>query len=93
MSVKKVSFGSKRPSQANNNNIDSWVEHRDADSAVLPPPPPQEPMKRLTIDVSVSLHKRIKSQCALQNLRMADAIRDLLEDHFSSHAAGEGASS
>ncbi len=39
-------------------------------------------MKRLTIDVPLSLHKRIKSQCAIENLIMADVVRDLLEKRF-----------
>ena len=44
--------------------------------------PTSEPTKRLTIDVPLSLHKRIKSQCAMQNLVMADEIRELLERRF-----------
>ena len=39
-------------------------------------------MKRLTIDVSKDLHKRIKSQCVMENLVMADEIRALLERRF-----------
>lgn len=93
MSAKKVTFASKRPSQLQPaaSQIDHWVEHRDLET---PEPPRQEPMKRLTIDVSVSLHKRIKTQCAMKNLHMADEIRDLLEQHFGgTTTAGEGASS
>ena len=89
MSGKKVTFAAKRPSQAVPSNIDQWVEKRDGAPTALASPPPDIKMKRLTIDVSPSLHKRIKSQCALQNLVMADEIRDLLEQHFR----GQGASS
>jgi len=32
--------------------------------------------------VTLGLHKRIKSQCAMQNLVMADEIRQLLERRF-----------
>jgi hypothetical protein len=71
---KKISFGAKRPSTQQAGNIDDWVEDRETKSA--------EPMKRLTIDVPLGLHKRIKSQCAMQNLVMADEIRDLLERRF-----------
>ena len=39
-------------------------------------------MKRLTIDVSASLHANIKAGCARQGIKMADAIRELLEDKF-----------
>lgn len=91
MSAKKVTFASKRPSQtAPAASIDNWVTNRDADA--LEPAPPQEPMKRLTIDVSVRLHTRIKTTCALRNLHMADEIRDLLEKHFP-ETVGEGAAS
>lgn len=72
MSSKKVAFGT-RPNAASvdASKADDWVNHRDT-----------EAMKRLTIDVSVSLHTRIKSQCALRGVKMADEVRELLEKHF-----------
>lgn len=39
-------------------------------------------MKRLTIDVSKDLHRRIKRSCADRSEKMADVIRDLLEREF-----------
>jgi hypothetical protein len=79
--MKKIHFGGKRPStQPPTGEIDQWVAHQ---SAV-------EPMKRLTIDVPMSLHRRIKSQCALENLVMADVVRELLERRFPARAE-EGA--
>jgi len=39
-------------------------------------------MKRLTIDVPGSLHARIKAQCAMRGVKMADEVRALLEKHF-----------
>ena len=74
--MKKVSFGAKRPSQVEPTSVDDWVQDR-------------EPTKRLTIDVPVSLHKRIKSQCAVNDLKMADAIRDLLAERFPAVARSE----
>jgi hypothetical protein len=41
-----------------------------------------EGMKRFTIDVPESLHRRIKMQCAASGLKMADEIRGLLDKHF-----------
>ncbi|MER2512638.1 MAG: hypothetical protein ABTQ25_09545 [Nitrosomonas ureae] len=69
---KKVSFGT-RPSaaQPETSKADDWVNRRDA-----------ETMKRLTIDVPASLHARIKSQCAIRGVKMADEVRELLEKHF-----------
>lgn len=68
---KKISF-SVKPGAARTDTAkaDDWVNHR------------TEAMKRLTIDVPVSLHTRIKSQCALRGVKMADEIRELLEKHF-----------
>lgn len=69
---KKVAFGP-RPSlgRAEDTKTDDWVNRRDP-----------EAMKRLTIDVPASLHARIKSQCAIRGVKMADEVRELLEKHF-----------
>jgi plasmid stability protein len=39
-------------------------------------------MKRLTIDVTESLHRRIKVGCALKGEDMADELRRILHQHF-----------
>ena len=72
--MKKVNFSGKPSGTSSAGNVDDWVMNREIAN--------REPMKRLTIDVPISLHKRIKSQCALENLVMADVIRDLLEQRF-----------
>ena len=45
-------------------------------------PTPTEPMKRFTIDVPVSLHRRIKAVCAARGLNTSTVLRDLLEREF-----------
>ncbi len=72
MTAKKVSFGTK-PSltPVNQPDADKWVENR----AV-------EEIKRLTLDLPAGLHTRIKINCALKGVKMADEIRRLLEQHF-----------
>jgi len=42
-----------------------------------------EPLKRLTLDIPATLHARIKSQCALRNVKMVEEIRLVLEEHFT----------
>ncbi|EJK90529.1 hypothetical protein UUU_27150 [Klebsiella pneumoniae subsp. pneumoniae DSM 30104 = JCM 1662 = NBRC 14940] len=39
-------------------------------------------MKRLTIDIPESLHKAIKSACALRGTKIADEVRELLYDKY-----------
>lgn len=70
---KKIAITPKPAPASRPNDVDSWVRHR-GEAAV--------PMKRLTIDIPGDLHTRIKSQCALKGVKMADAIRELLEQNF-----------
>lgn len=69
--MKKVTFGP-RPS-APGGNPDQWVAAQ---------PQPAEPMKRLTIDIPVSLHRRVKTACVSENLVMAEVVRKYLEKRF-----------
>lgn len=71
--MKKITFGTK-PTNLPAESPDDWVENRVGKTT--------EPTKRFTIDVPVSLHKRVKSQCALANLVMADVMREMLEQRF-----------
>jgi predicted DNA binding CopG/RHH family protein len=69
---------------------DAWVGSQTADvseapksSNVVTISSATEVNKRLTIDITESLHKRIKAQCAMRGTKMADVIRDLLEKEFA----------
>lgn len=59
---------------------DDWVKQK-------PPTAPDEPMKRLTIDIPESLHTRIKIGCAASHQKMSDAVRDLLEHKWPANKA------
>lgn len=72
--MKKVAFAGRPPVTTPPPDADAWVSAREA--------PEQEPTKRFTIDVPLSLHRRVKSQCAQQDLVMADVMRELLERRF-----------
>lgn len=78
---KKVSFAAKPSNRAISADADKWVEHREP-----PTSEPGEPMKRLTIDVPLSLHRRLKISCAQRGHKMADEIRTLLEQHFQAES-------
>lgn len=84
--MKRVTFGGRPPSDGTTTKVDDWVNDRSAAE--------REPTKRFTIDVPLSLHRRVKSQCALQNLVMADVMRELLEQRFPAPVEpdGQGAS-
>ena len=76
MSGKTVEF--KTPARKRKQPVpaaDEWVAKGEAADTA-------EPMKRFTIDVSLSLHTRIKTQCARRGVKMADEIRALLAKHF-----------
>ena len=40
------------------------------------------PMKRLTIDVPIDLHIRLKTGCAMRGEKISDVIRVLIEREF-----------
>jgi hypothetical protein len=80
-----------RPSAA----ADQWVAQSGNDvseapkSSVVPLKPPveaatpaAETLKRLTIDMPESLHKRVKIGCTMRGTKMNEVIRDLLEREF-----------
>jgi hypothetical protein len=71
--MKKVTIGGKPTAKSAAGTPDDWVAARSGSD---------EPMKRLTIDIPLTLHQRVKSQCALKGEKMADAVRGLLDQHF-----------
>lgn len=78
---KKVSFAAKPSNRAISADADKWVENRET-----PAPESGEPMKRLTIDVPLSLHRRLKLACVKRGHKMTDEIRALLEQHYQAEA-------
>lgn len=92
---KTVNIGKRPSARPSAEAVDKWMESHaakedDAAGKTASPAPPAEPkteaaapkMKRLTIDIPDSLHRRVKSRCGQDGLRMADVIRNLLEERF-----------
>jgi predicted DNA binding CopG/RHH family protein len=80
---KKVTMGPKpQPKQTLIENADAWVN---AEVPVTKTVPTEEKMKRLTLDVNENLHRRIKAQCAMKGVNMADELRGILEAYFPSN--------
>ena len=71
---KRVSIGTK-PTQKTTTNADAWVDSREEAKKT-------EPMKRLTIDVPESLHRMIKSACAMRGTKIADEVREILLQNY-----------
>lgn len=72
--MKKVTIGAKPSTGNHGRSAEEWVTGKTL---------PMEPSKRLTIDIPLTLHRRIKSACALENRKMADVVRELLERQFT----------
>lgn len=73
--MKKIDFGPRPTTMKPVRNPDDWVLARGR---------PAEPTKRLTIDIPASLHRRVKTACAIEGLIIADVVRQFLESRFSS---------
>ena len=71
---KTVSIATKpiRQDDTASNQADAWVSGAEE----------SRKMKRLTLDVSEDLHRRIKSGCAIRGTKMVDLIREFLEKEF-----------
>ena len=78
--MKKVTFGARPPASGKTADPDAWV----ANTAVVQtqPPAPPEKIKRLTIDIPLSLHRRVKTGCAREELVIADVVREFLDQRF-----------
>ena len=54
---------------------------------------PMQKMKRFTVEIPPALHRRIKIQCAIDDTKMADVMRVLLEREFDRHEGQGGVAS
>lgn len=75
MTGKRIAIGARPTTKPAQPSPDDWVESRAA-------PEGAEPMKRLTIDIPASLHRTIKTQCAMRGTKIADEVRDLLAHKY-----------
>jgi predicted DNA binding CopG/RHH family protein len=86
---KEVSFSAKPKIKA---NVDNWVENREVPTAseanpqLTPPEATEEPsqpkIKRLTLDISEALHKKIKVKAVIEGISMVEMLRELLETTY-----------
>ena len=50
-------------------------------------------MKRFTVEIPSTLHRRIKIQCAIDDTKMTDVMRVLLEREFDRQERQDGVAS
>ena len=79
--MKKVSFGARPPVTGKLANPDDWAANT-AEAQVAPPVATPDKIKRLTIDIPLSLHRRVKTGCAREELVIADVVREFLDRRF-----------
>ncbi len=72
---KKVAFSTKPAVEKPTIDADQWVQHRNTEGT-----------KRLTIDIPSSLHTTIKVSCAQRGTKIADEVRELLEQRYKGTA-------
>lgn len=75
MSVKEVQLAGLPPSRDAIVSVDVLVGNSISNNK-------PEGMKRLTIDISESLHRRIKASCAQRGVKIADELRCLLAERY-----------
>ena len=62
---------------------DDWVKgETNGNQNLIAEDTPKEQTARFTIDIPISLHARIKSQCALKRVKMREEVLGILEEHF-----------
>jgi len=71
--TKKIAIGTRPSAKPATLAADAWVENRTGAA---------EKMKRLTIDIPESMHRKIKAQCALNGNKIVDEIRELLSQKY-----------
>ena len=78
---KKITFHVK-PDKKDVAHVEAWVKNRTLSKENVSQEIVPEKMQRFTIDVPISLHRKIKTSCASRSVKMADEIRHLLFQHY-----------
>ena len=78
--MKKVPIGSKPQSKPSAPSADAWVDQANRPNQAVEK---LEPLKRLTIEVPLTLHHAIKRKCVDNGVTMADVIRDLIAGYVA----------
>lgn len=80
MSRKKIGLRTTRPTATD--DADKWVESRVVETTAHQPDQPEQPKKKLIIELPHEMHSRFKAQCAERGVKMSDVVRDLINKAF-----------
>ncbi len=78
---KRIGLTLAKPATSALEGAEDWVTNRhgaDKEKPIEPAAPP-EPTRRLTFDLALSLHRRLKIGAAKQDKNVADFLRDIIE--------------
>lgn len=82
MSSKKVTFGTKPDLTSLDALVQSRSEGQGAAPAVAVPVVEKEATRRVSVDLPLSLHTKLKLHCVQSGALMADYVRDLIAREF-----------
>ena len=85
MSQKRTGLGSRPSRPTATVDADKWVESRVVETTAHQPEqaePPEQPKKKLIIELPHEMHSRFKSQCAERGVKMSDIVRDMINKEF-----------
>ncbi len=79
MSTKKVGFGASRPSaKTAAKKMDAWVSGQGTASSSAAKSTGEEKMKRLSLDLTVTMHKDLMTYCITHETKASDLLRELI---------------
>lgn len=78
---KKVAFGAKPTPKAAPASIDELVRSR-AEGSAANETKTGEGTRRVSVDLPMSLHTKLKLHCVQNGVLMADYLRELITKHF-----------
>lgn len=81
MSSKKVEFGTQPSPRTLDELVQSRAEGQDS-TATLVDAPEREATRRVSVDLQLSLHRKLKLHCVQSGVLMADYVRDLIAQQF-----------
>lgn len=82
MSSKKVTFGTKPDLGALDALVQSRSEGQGAAPVATVPVAEKEATRRVSVDLPLSLHTKLKLHCVQSGALMADYVRDLIAREF-----------